>query len=717
MIVGIFLLFTLCNLLHPRAAYSRLENRYLHKLPSLTVQGLSDRSFMKGFETYVEDHLFARDFFVKEKAKLEQAAGKKENNGVYFGKDGYLLEKPSLWEDTTIGQNIQAVKDLDSLERYRVTLAIVPPAYEILQEKLPKYVYQPVIPKLNETVQKELAGTGVQIADPTGLLWEHRQEYLYYKTDHHQTSKGSRLVYESLAQALDYQPLGDEEFEPIDVSHDFLGTTYSKALLPVKPDTVTEYDRRDSSGFRVRFPYEDQQYDSLYFPGHLKEKDQYAFFLDGNHALTVIDGPNQNGRQLAILKDSYAHSLAPFLANHFETIHMIDLRYFQEDILQYLTQNQIEDVLLLYGTSSMMTDPSLQKISTCIKTSPYAKLQKYGKVEQSQPVDRSYFSDAVFVGDSLTVGFQMYSDLTEASFLCSTAMSINGLGSTPAPGGGSYLDQLLQGSYQKIYIMLGINEAVTPDNQAAFMEKYSTLIDTVKEAHPSSYIYIQSMLPVSQSRDQEGTLQNAVIQAYNQELEKMAADKKVYYLDLYSTVSDENGFLPEDCTVDGVHLQKEGYLKWLEYLQTHAVADPSAIAVSTEPEQPVISDYDVSGIAAQLKENLAFTDDLGEISPAMLYQTHGIDPSLAANGAGWIGGGATAEEIAVFEAVSQEETAYFEKQLEAYLQFRIQSYETYLPSQVPKLKQAFLYTQDKLIVLIVAEDHSQAKEILEQAIK
>lgn len=715
-VISLFSLFTICNLFQPKESYSRLENRYLQTFPSFTLEALQNRSFMKDFETYINDQLFARDFFVMKKASLEVMSGKKENNGVYLCKSDYLIEKLPEWDETTVNQNLKAVKDLDALGNYRITLAVVPPAYEILREKLPANVYQPLIPKLNKTIQTELANTNVQNADPTKLLWEHRREYLYYRTDHHQTSKGSRLVYKQLAGPLGYEPLGDASFNPIDISHDFLGTTFSKALVPVKPDTITEYRTTGQNEFQVRFPDEDQQSDSLYFPEHLKEKDQYSFFLDGNHGLSVIDSSNKNGRQLAIFKDSYAHSIAPFLANHFETIHMIDLRYYQGDVLQYLTEHQIEDVLFLYSVSSFLSDQTLQKVSDCVNTSPYAK-QKYGKVEEGEPVDNSYFSDAVFVGDSLTVGFQMYTGLTEADFLCSTGMSINGLESVQAPGGGTYLDQLKQGEYKKIYIMLGINESVTLSNKEAFIEKYSDLIDTIKTAHPRAYIYLQSMLPVSRERNQEGTLQNEVIQEFNAALESMAQEKKIYYIDVYNAVADEYGFLPDDCTSDGVHLQKESYLKWLDYLKTHAIADPSAQTVSTKPEQFTISDYDVSNIAGQLKDSLEFQDRLGEISPAMLCQTHGIDPDRIANAAGWISGGATAEEIAVFEANSKKEVSYIKEQLEQYLKSRIKSYESYLPAEVPKLKHAFVLTQDKLAIIIVADDHSQAKEIIQKEIK
>lgn len=716
--ISLFGLLVLCNLFWPKEKYSSLENRYLQTFPKISLQSLVNGTFMEQFENFTNDQLFGRDLMVKARAKTEITLGKQENNGVYFGKDGYLIEKPPVLEQEVVLQNINAVKSLDSLGRFHITLCVVPPAFEILRDKLPENSYQPVILNLNQAIQKEFKNTGVQNADPSLSLWNHRKEYIYYKTDHHQTSLGSRLSYEHLASFLGYEPLGDESFHPIDLSHSFLGTTYSKGLVPAKADTITAY--KTEAGATLSFPEENLQSDSLYFETHLGEKDQYAFFLDGNHGLAVVQGPNKNGRHLAIFKDSYAHSLAPFLANHYETIHLIDLRYFQGDVLEYLHNHQLQDVLFYYSASTFMTQGTLEKISASVEASPYAHFQPFGRVEENEPVDASYFSDAVFVGDSLTVGFQMYSDLVDADFLSGTALSVTGLGSMDAPGGGgSILDRIQTDEYKKFYIMLGINELIEPSNKEAFIGKYGSVIDTVKATHPEAYIYIQSILPVSQTEDAKGRLRNDYIRDFNNGLEQLAVEKGAYYLDIASSLADENGFLPENSSVDGIHLNQEYYTKWLDYLKTHTVYDPLAAkaAMAASPEEPVVSDYDVTGIATQLKDTITFTDNMGAMGSAMLYKTHGIDVTLMANAAGYIGGGATAEEIAVFETKKKKDANTVKQLLEEYVENRKQSFATYLPAEVPKLEHPFLFTKGKLIVLVIAENHAQAKEIIEKLIK
>lgn len=715
---GLFAVLVLGNIVCPKKQYSELENRYLQQFPVPSVSSVKNGTFMSQFESFIDDHLIGRSFLVKRRANIEKLSGKQENNGVYFAKDGYLIEKPAELEQDIVMQNIDAIKQLDSLNRFQITVSVVPPAYEILRTKLPAHVYKPTILNLNHALETKLKDTNVQNADPSGFLWDHREESIYYRTDHHQTSRGSQLSYEYLSGFLNYEPLSDEAFQITERSHSFLGTTYSKGLIDTKPDTITAYE--SDTGAVVSFPEEGIENHALFFENRLEEKDQYSFFLDGNHGLAVVQGSEKNGRHLAIFKDSYAHSLVPFFINHFESIHLIDLRYFQGDVLQYLYGNQLREVLFYYSASSMVTKGTLEKIAVSTETSPYAHFQPYGKVESGETVDDSYFSDAAFVGDSLTVGFQMSTNLTESDFLCSTALSITGLGSAEAPGGDTILNRINSDSYKKIYILLGINELIDPSNKDAFIEQYSNLIDTVKQSHPDAYIYIQSIFPVTLEEHNKGRLRNDYIYEFNASLEQLTSEKGVYYLDVASALADETGALPEGSSVDGIHLNQEYYQKWLEYLKNHTVYDPdySVQAVSAEiEEEPVVSDYDVSGIADRLNEAVPFADAMGQISSTMLYKTHGIDSEQMANAAGYIGGGATAEEIAVFEVKKKKDAVQVKQCLEDYIQTRKTSFETYLPAEVPKLEHPFLLQKGKLIVLVIADDCSQAESIVTDFLK
>ena len=96
----------------------------------------------------------------------------------------------------------------------------------------------------------------------------------------------------------------------------------------------------------------------------LNTRDQYRVFLDGNHGWTKIENPAQHSdKKLLIIKDSYAHSFAPFAALHFDETHMIDLRYFNGKINQFIEEQGITDILVLYQIPGFIKDVNVSKLS------------------------------------------------------------------------------------------------------------------------------------------------------------------------------------------------------------------------------------------------------------------------------------------------------------------------------------------------------------------
>lgn len=712
-----FLILILFNLFQPVEEYSELENRYLQKLPSFSVKSVLSGEYMEDVENYVNDHFFSRNFFVTFKSKMEYLMGKKENNGVYVCENGYLMEKPQKFDEDLINRNIDAVKTLSDTGRYNVSICVVPPAYEVMQENLPDNVYRDTILKLNAKLSGAFSGTEIGYTDPTELLKKHKDDYLYYRTDHHLTSNGSYVVYHDLAKLLEYEPLGGDDFKISDVSREFLGTTYSRSLRKTTPDVITEYKPLETARFKVRFPYDGTEADSMYFPAHLKEKDKYSYFLDGNHALTVIESPNKNGKNLVVFKDSYAHGIVPFVANHFQTIHMIDLRYYNDDFIKYMSENDIKDVLFLYSASSFMSDETVQKITSYAEHSAYLK-QGYGKVARTKPVEDSYFAETAFIGDSLTAGLRAYADLPDATFLCGTSMTIDGLSTRPAPDGeGTMMDRIKQGGFKKVYIMLGTNEHLVESNRSRFIQKYAALIDTVKAHNPDAVIYIQSILPVSEEEQKTSYLKNSEISLYNESLLALAEKKQAYYIDVTQAVVDEKGNLIEGSSTDGTHLNKTYYLKWLDYLKTHTVSTSDAEHANAHQSEAIASEYDVKRIAEAILQEVSFQDTLGEINRGVLYSSYGLDETKMANAAGYAGGGATAEEIAVFEVKNARDADEVEQKAEEYIENRKNSFQSYIPEEMPKLARPFVYRNDKIVVVCIADSYGKIESRIKENMK
>lgn len=196
-------------------------------------------------------------------------------------------------------------------------------------------------------------------------------------------------------------------------------------------------------------------------------------------------------------------------------------------------------------------------------------------VPQNDPVGDDYFNDAVFVGDSRTQGFMMYSGLSGATFYAAQGLNVKDVfDKSQATLNGqkvSIATALSQASYSKAYLMLGINEMgwVYPEK---FVEKYGQIIDTIRSTHPDAVIYLQSLLPVTaQKSAADLTTNNVNVDRFNVMIQQLAKDKGVFYLNVREAVQDTNGNLCDDATTDGVHLNKDYCLKWLEYLKSHTI--------------------------------------------------------------------------------------------------------------------------------------------------
>ena len=100
----------------------------------------------------------------------------------------------------------------------------------------------------------------------------------------------------------------------------------------------------------------EKETDTLWDTEQLEGKDKYSVYLGGNHALVEINTDANNGRKLIVIKDSFSHCFVPFLAEHFETIYMVDFRYNNMKVSNFIEENEITDILVLYNTMNFVQD-------------------------------------------------------------------------------------------------------------------------------------------------------------------------------------------------------------------------------------------------------------------------------------------------------------------------------------------------------------------------
>ena len=200
-------------------------------------------------------------------------------------------------------------------------------------------------------------------------------------------------------------------------------------------------------------------------------------------------------------------------------------------------------------------------------------------VPQSEAVEMDYFSDALFIGDSRTDGLQIYSGIKGATFYCYKGLNIFDMSKRQVVemNGGKYtvVEALEKGpQYKKIYISLGVNELGYPGTDS-FYKAFKSFLEEVKAAQPDAIIYLQNLVPVNPEicaqKNQPSYVNNDRVADFNEVFPKLAEECQVALVDVKTALSDENGILPAEATVDGVHFTKAWYQKWLEYLMCHTV--------------------------------------------------------------------------------------------------------------------------------------------------
>jgi len=358
--------------LHKPTEFSETENRYLEQRPKLTTAKLFDGSFMKDYETFITDQFPERSFFMGLKTAVERLRGRTDDNGVYFGKDGYLFGKydGAVFESETAENNISAVAEFvklyaDKFGKEHFKIALAPSSSEILKDKLPAnapvYNQTGFIDKIKKEVGEDF------VIDLGENLKKHADEYIYFRTDHHWTTLGAYYGYDAIASGFGLEVQSLEKLKADTVSNDFLGTYDSKVntglIGGVAPDSITIYSSSEIDKAVMMWDNDkDKTFDNIYKMDALKGKDKYTVFFGGNHSVTDIKTENKTGKTLLIIKDSFAHSLAPFLIKDYDRIIMLDLRYFNKSLKKYLSENKITDLLVLYSTPDFAEDANIGRL-------------------------------------------------------------------------------------------------------------------------------------------------------------------------------------------------------------------------------------------------------------------------------------------------------------------------------------------------------------------
>ena len=248
----------------------------------------------------------------------------------------------------------------DSVKVYNI---VVPTSIDFYIPQKYKSITQPQKPAIDRIYAK--LSDKVTSVDAYSALEAHKDEYIYFRSDHHWTGLGAYYAYCEFAKVAGFEPIAIEDFETRRLDG-FLGTLYNQTKEPAlkeNPDYV-DYYIIDTPHQAYRY-LKDQPftpYPCSIHGEYARSPNSYSVFLHGDFPLVRIDTDLENGKKIAVVKESYGNAFAPFLANHYEQVFVVDERYFQLGFIDFIKQNGINELVFINNSMAAYTPYHIKNI-------------------------------------------------------------------------------------------------------------------------------------------------------------------------------------------------------------------------------------------------------------------------------------------------------------------------------------------------------------------
>ena len=357
----IIAVIVILSLVIPDRTFSDGENRSLAQVPKLSAAALKSGAFFSDLTAYLQDQLAGRDSWMTARLQEEKLVGRRQAGDIYLGKKGYLLESPVVPDQQKTERSASMIRAFaDAYPNLHMVMSLVPCAASVFPELLPKGA--PVRDQLADiSAFSSMLEGKVPFVDLYGALHGDTENQVYYKTDHHWTSRGAMDAFQALSPELGIA--GGDSFQYLTVSESFEGTLSSGTGSHAVKDKIEVFLPSDEQlKYYTYYADTQEKVTSLFVSSKLDEKDQYQVFFGGNHPVVQIRTTADTGKNLLLFKDSYANSFVQFLIPYYDRIVMIDPRYYYENVAGLINSEGITDVLFLYSMNIFAEDGSLADV-------------------------------------------------------------------------------------------------------------------------------------------------------------------------------------------------------------------------------------------------------------------------------------------------------------------------------------------------------------------
>lgn len=285
-----------------------------------------------------------------------QKAGEAENIGgeqigsLYLNGDSayelYYFSEKAVRSYASLLNTVQAM-----FPKVEVSAMIVPNSFGIMldpkvQEKLASSGMDQAIAYSYSLMEKSINKVDVYDA-----LMKHKEEYIYFRTDHHWTQLGAYYAYQEFCKSKGYSTKSLSAYQKMDFPN-FYGTFYffmnRPESLKSHPDEVTAYQGSMNS---MQFTDQGgalQEGKLIYDAGQMLPGNKYNSFMMGDHAYVEIhneEAPRK--KSILVLKDSYGNAFVPLLAQDYRDVYVVDYRHYQENATSLVQEKGIDEILFL----------------------------------------------------------------------------------------------------------------------------------------------------------------------------------------------------------------------------------------------------------------------------------------------------------------------------------------------------------------------------------
>lgn len=410
------MLFSLIIPLRP--TYSDVEKRELAKFPEFSFTALVSGSYFKDIDTWFADTFPFREGLITVNSKLSELRGVGDRiyglndmavqtvPEVTSGKEPEKTEKEET-SATIEKQTEPTVPDQinDVTQTLGGVLVIGDSGYEYCsfhQNVADKYagiinktakelkgissVYCMVVPTsmditisdnvrkgINSCDQSEVAkyiydslNTGAKTVDLYTQLRMHRDEYVYFRTDHHWTALGAYYAYEKFCETAGYKPITLDKYKKVSYG-DFLGSFYgdtNNSAMRKNPDELIAYLPPYKSSLTFTNPEgKSFNWDLVHDVSNYPISQKYNSFAGSDNPFTVIENlSKEKGKTCLVIKESFGNAMVPFLVGKYKKVYVIDYRYYKKGIIAFAKQNKINDVLFINNASAVRSDTLIERM-------------------------------------------------------------------------------------------------------------------------------------------------------------------------------------------------------------------------------------------------------------------------------------------------------------------------------------------------------------------